>query len=131
MPPGNQADRASIFYRMVNSVRGEETAEGDSGQGATFGFGQSEGCGPLERILLCRAYNSLPPPLLRLCRNYMLVPNIPSPAVVRHPHLHIFIKVEGDLVRGEGGVPYCRSATSPVLRDPVVRKNHIEVRGHH
>ncbi len=28
-------------------------------------------------------------------------------------------------------VPYCRLATSPVLRDPVVRKNHIEVRGRH
>jgi hypothetical protein len=28
-------------------------------------------------------------------------------------------------------VPLCRFATSPVLRDPVVRKNHIEVRGHH
>ena len=28
-------------------------------------------------------------------------------------------------------VPHCRAATSPVLRDPVVHKNHIEVRGHH
>src|SRR4030042_1829714 len=28
-------------------------------------------------------------------------------------------------------VPLCRAATSPVLRDPVVHKNHIEVRGHH
>jgi len=26
---------------------------------------------------------------------------------------------------------FCRFATSPVLRDPVVRKNHIEVRGRH
>ena len=30
MPPRNQADRASIFYRMVNSVRGEETAEAEA-----------------------------------------------------------------------------------------------------
>jgi len=30
-----------------------------------------------------------------------------------------------------GRVPHCRLATSPVLRDPVVIKNHIEVRGHH
>jgi len=35
---------------------------------------------------------------------------------------------------GFGGllqVPHCRAATSPVLRDPVVHKKHIEVRGHH
>jgi hypothetical protein len=28
-------------------------------------------------------------------------------------------------------VRLCRFATSPVLRDPVVRKNYIEVRGRH
>jgi len=28
-------------------------------------------------------------------------------------------------------VQFCSFATSPVLRDPVVRKNHIEVRGRH
>jgi len=27
--------------------------------------------------------------------------------------------------------PFCRPATSPILRDPVVCKNHIEVRGRH
>ncbi len=29
------------------------------------------------------------------------MPFTPSPAVVRHPHHHIFVKAEGDL-RGEG-----------------------------
>jgi len=40
--------------------------------------------------------------------------------------------------RGEDGgegennlSPFCRPATSPILRDPVVFKNHIEVRGRH
>jgi len=31
----------------------------------------------------------------------------------------------------DNSVSFCRFATSPVLRDPVVRKNHIEVQGRH